>query len=143
MRLTSHDARNITSACVLLAIAATLVAWGAIPWGAFQFDDFRNVISDPATIDSAVLLERLQYGLRPLTRLSYFADAQVYGMHAAGFLSTNRLLHVVSALLVFVLARRRLDDSGALVAALLFAVQPANAEVVAYISGRSTGLSLR
>lgn len=111
-----------------------------MPWGTFQFDDFRNVVRDPATTDFAALLERLPHGLRPLTRLSYFLDAQLYGMHPPGFLSTNLLLHAITVLLVFALARRRLDDTAALAAALLFAVQPANAEVVAYVSGRSTGL---
>ncbi|HKS54701.1 MAG TPA: tetratricopeptide repeat protein [Steroidobacteraceae bacterium] len=95
---------------------------------------------DPATTDLGVLLERLPHGLRPLTRLSYFLDARLYGMQPAGFLSTNLLLHAITVLLVFALARRRLDNFAALAAALLFAVQPANAEVVAYISGRSTGL---
>jgi hypothetical protein len=132
--------RSATARCALIAIAVTAIAWGAVPWGAFQFDDFRNVVRDPATTDVAVLLERLPHGLRPLTRLSYFLDARLYGMQPAGFLSTNLLLHSITVLLVFALARRRLDNVAALAAALLFAVQPANAEVVAYVSGRSTGL---
>lgn len=125
---------------VLLALAVTALAWGTVPWGTFQFDDFRNVLLDPATTDFAVLVERLPHGLRPLTRVSYFVDAKLYGVRAAGFLSTNLLLHAITVLLVFALARRRLSDTAALIAALIFAVQPANAEVVAYISGRSTGL---
>jgi hypothetical protein len=125
---------------VLLAIAVVALAWGAVPWGTFQFDDFRNVVRDPATTDAVVLLERLQHGLRPLTRLSYFLDARLYGGQAAGFLSTNLLLHTITVLLVFALARRRVSAEAALIAAMLFAIQPANAEVVAYISGRSTGL---
>jgi hypothetical protein len=125
---------------ILLALAVTAIAWGAVPWGTFQFDDFRNVVQDPATTDVAALAERLPHGLRPLTRLSYFLDAQLYGMRPAGFLSTNLLLHAITVMLVFALARRRLGDAAALAAALVFAVQPANAEVVAYVSGRSTGL---
>lgn len=136
----SHNDTFATSTCVALAIALTGLAWGAVPWGMFQFDDFRNVVLDPANTDTAVLLERLAHGLRPLTRLSYFLDTRLYGVQAAGFLSTNLLLHAVTVLLVFALARRRLGNPAALVAALVFAVQPANAEVVAYISGRSTGL---
>ena len=136
----SHLEGPATVACVLVAIAVTAVAWGAVPWGTFQFDDFRNVVQDPATTDAVVLVERLLHGLRPLTRLSYFLDAQLYGLNAAGFLSTNLFLHAITVLLVFALARRRLGNTGALVAALVFAVQPANAEVVAYVSGRSTGL---
>lgn len=60
-------------------------------------------------------------------------------MQAAGSLSTNLHLHAITVVLVFALARRRLDNAAALVAALVFAVQPANAEIVAYVSGRSTG----
>jgi hypothetical protein len=106
---------------VLLALAVTAIAWGAVPWGTFQFDDFRNVVRDPATTEFAALAERLPHGLRPLTRLSYFLDAQIYGMRAAGFLSTNLLLHAITVMLVFALARRRLGDAGALAAALVFA----------------------
>jgi tetratricopeptide (TPR) repeat protein len=126
---------------VLVAIACvTLVAWGGALWGAFQFDDFGNVVRDAATTDATALAERLTHGLRPLTRLSYFADAQLFGMQAAGFLATNLVLHLATVVLVFAVARRRLDVAGACIAALVFALQPANGEVVAYVSGRSTGL---
>ena len=73
-----EDERYATFVCLLLAIVVTAIAWGAVPWGTFQFDDFRNIVRDPATTDAAALLERLPHGLRPLTRLSYFLDAQLY-----------------------------------------------------------------
>lgn len=111
-----------------------------MPWGAFQFDDFGNVVRDPATSEFAALVARLGRGVRPLTRLSYFLDAQLFGLEAAGFLATNLALHVATSLLVFALAQRRIGDAAALWAALFFALQPAHAEVVAYVSGRSTGL---
>jgi len=41
---------------------------------------------------------------------------------------------------VFALARRRLDALGAFLAAAVFSLQPANVEVVGWVSGRSTGL---
>ncbi len=133
-------ARPITSFTLPALMLLTAVTWALVPWGAFQFDDFLNVVRDPATTDATALLDRLQHGLRPLTRLSYFVDAQIYGMRAAGFLATNLLLHLVTTALVFALARQRLDRLPAFLAALFFALQPANAEVVAYVSGRSTGL---
>jgi tetratricopeptide (TPR) repeat protein len=133
-------AERRTQLLLLAVVGLTLIAWGGVPWGTFQFDDFTNVVRDPATTDLAALLERLPHGLRPLTRLSYAADAHVFGMHAAGFLTTNLLLHLVTVLLVYALARRRVSAVGACVAAAVFSVQPANAEVVAYVSGRSTGL---
>jgi hypothetical protein len=124
----------------LLLVAVSGIAWGGVPSGVFQFDDFANVVRDPATSDSAALLARLGVGVRPLTRLSYFLDAQLHGLAAGGFLATNLALHVATTLLVFALARRRMGDVAALCAALIFTLQPAHAEVVAYVSGRSTGL---
>jgi hypothetical protein len=124
----------------LAIVALTLIAWGGVPWGVFQFDDFQNVVRDAATTDPAALAERLLHGLRPLTRLSYFFDAHLFGMQAAGFLTMNLALHIVCTLFVFELARGRIGDTAALCAALCFSLQPANAEVVAYVSGRSTGL---
>lgn len=118
----------------------TALAWGGALWGAFQFDDLHHVVHDPATTDASALVDRLAHGLRPLTRLSYFADAHVVGMHAWGFLLTNLLLHITAALLVFALARHRVGIAAATFAALVFALQPAHGEVVAYVSGRSTGL---
>lgn len=111
-----------------------------MPGGTFQFDDFGNVVRDPATSELGALAERLTHGVRPLTRLSYFLDAQLFGLEAAGFLAANLALHVAASLLVLALARRRIGDAAALWAALLFTLQPAHAEVVAYVSGRSTGL---
>jgi hypothetical protein len=121
-------------------IAITVLAWGGALAGTFQFDDIGNVVHDPATLDTAALVDRLGHGLRPLTRLTYFADAHLFGMRAWAFLATNLLLHVASTCLVFTLARRRLGLAIATVAALVFALQPAHGEVIAYVSGRSTGL---
>lgn len=127
----------------LVCAAAILIAalpWAAVPWGSFQFDDFNNVVRDPATTDLAVLVEHFFDRLRPLTRLSYFLDARVFGLEPAGFLATNLFLHLVTVGLVFSLAGRRYAAGAAAIAALVFSLQPANAEVVAYVSGRSTGL---
>ena len=133
-------ARPAASFALPALILFTALSWALVPWGTFQFDDFLNVVRDPATTDATALIERLHHGLRPLTRLSYFIDAQLFGMQAAGFLTTNLFLHIATTALVFALARRRVETLPAFLAALFFALQPANAEVVAYVSGRSTGL---
>jgi protein O-mannosyl-transferase len=125
-----------TAFLVLLAA----LPWVAVPWGSFQFDDFGNLVRDPATADIAVFAEHFFDRLRPLTRLSYILDAHLFGVEPAGFLTINLLLHLVTTALVFALARRRAGLAAACVAALVFSLQPANAEVVAYVSGRSTGL---
>ena len=123
-------------------IVVALAAWAPALDGGFRYDDYGNVVHDAATRDGSVLLERLPRGVRPLTRLSYFADHAAWGMSPKGFLATNLALHLVASTLLFALARRRLGSvaAGALAGAL-FAAQPAHDVVVAYVSGRSAGLS--
>ena len=116
--------------------------WGVSLGGDFRFDDWPNIVHDPATAQAGAFLDRLGWGLRPLLRATYFMDHALWGMNATGFLLTNLLLHAFAVLSVFHLAARRLDSQGAaLVAALVFALQPANTEAVAYLSGRSVLLS--
>ena len=125
----------------LVVIAVTAAVWGPVVAGQFQYDDLGNIVNDPATSDLGALVARLATGIRPLTRASYFLDAALFGMVPAAFLATNLLLHLITVLLVHALAFARLGDArAAFVAALVFALQPAHAETVAYASGRSTGL---
>lgn len=123
---------------VLLA-ALTLAAWGRVPSGAFQFDDFESIVREPATRD----LSRMS-AWRPLLRLSYRLDFALWGMDPRGFLATNLALHLAAVLGVYALLRRIREPADDAIAPFLvaatFSLQPANAEVVAYVSGRSTGL---
>lgn len=121
----------------MLLIALTLAAWGRVPFGTFHFDDFASVVREPATADLAEMT-----AWRPLLRLSYRLDHALWGMDARGFLATNLAMHLATVLGVYALARRFFEDEVTpLLAAAIFCVQPANAEVVAYVSGRSTGLA--
>ncbi len=123
-------------------VLVTLLAWAPGLSGQFHFDDLPNIVLDPATADSARLMDRLANGFRPLLRLSYALDHALWGFAATGFLATNLLVHLGTVLLVWALARRRLEGSfAAVAAACVFAVQPAHAAVVAWSSGRATGLA--
>ncbi len=125
-----------------ILLVATLAVWSGVPGGQFQADDFRSIVRDPSTLDPVALGERLGSGLRPLLRLSYFANGYLFGLVPAPFLVTNLILHLTTTLGVYFLARHRLPGQrGALLAAACFAVQPAASETVAYVTGRSTGLS--
>jgi hypothetical protein len=135
----SCGGRSVWAVGTAVVLIAAL-PWLAVPWGSFQFDDFGNLVRDPATTDVGLVVAQFFERLRPLTRLSYTLDAGLFGLRPAGFLATNLLLHLVTVALVFALARRRVGTEVAVVAALVFSLQPANAEVIAYVSGRSTGL---
>lgn len=126
----------------MLLLVVLAAVWGTALGGGFRFDDFPNIVHDPATAQAGAFLERLGWGLRPLLRATYFMDHALWGMEARGFLLTNLVLHAGAVLAVFHLAARRLgNQNAALVAALVFALQPANAEAVVYLSGRSVLLS--
>ena len=111
----------------------------------FQFDDWADVVGNPAAT-AATFLDRLPLTVRPLLKASYALQDWLHGSWAAGFHAVNVLLHAAATMLVLVLARRMLrlmggDASLALVVAGLWAVHPAMAETVTYVSGRSAGLS--
>ena len=112
-------------------LALSLAAWHGVPGGTFQFDDLGAVLSAPAGLAGRI---------RPLLALTFQADLALHGPRPAGFLAENLVLHCLSVLLVHALARRVLSPLGAFLAAATFALQPSHAEVVAYVSGRSTGL---
>jgi protein O-mannosyl-transferase len=112
-------------------LGLTFVAWRGVVGGTFQFDDFDSVLVEPAGT---------AWRIRPLLALTWGWDRAVHGLHAADFLAENLVLHCLTVLVVFALFQRVLPGLGAFLAGAVFALQPAHAEVVAYVSGRSTGL---
>jgi 4-amino-4-deoxy-L-arabinose transferase-like glycosyltransferase len=88
-------------------------------------------------------------GIRPLLKLSYALNMTM-DARPTGFRAVNILIHALSATLVWSLLRTRgiraglaeVDaSSAALIAALVFALHPAQTEAVTYISGRSSALA--
>ena len=161
---------------VLLIIIVTALAFAEAPLGEFvSWDDNRNFIGNEAYLGlSLEHLERMftvPFGghYQPLTWLSFALESrlwdalaadesQVQSMRAAGYHFTNLVLHVVTAVIFFFVARRliaRATESnasvrvayggavavGALVAALFFAVHPLRVESVAWATERRDVLS--
>jgi hypothetical protein len=123
-------------------VVVTLAAWARVPSGTFQYDDHDSVVTSPAPPTPASWARAWRSGFRPLLTTSYLLDRRLLGPGPSGFLVTNLLIHLGCALLVLALARRRsLPAVGAAAAALAFALQPADAEAVAYVSGRSSSLA--
>ncbi len=137
---------SVGSALLALALAV-LVAYANALAGAFQFDDY-NVIVQQGAVHSLQALWQSMPGIRPLLKLSYAVNWAL-DERALSFLVVNLAVHGANTLLVFQLLRRlspRLgvepDAAGrvALIAALIFALHPAQTEAVTYISGRSVSL---
>ncbi|HYT48441.1 MAG TPA: glycosyltransferase family 39 protein [Burkholderiales bacterium] len=121
-----------------LAVAA-LAAAAYLPSlaGVFHFDDY-NVIVNYLTVHSwQALFERAGDGVRPLLKASYTLNWTL----GFGFSFLNILIHAVNAVLLYLVGKDLFkNQSAALVAALLFALHPAQTEAVTYISGRSSSL---
>jgi hypothetical protein len=77
--------------------------------------------------------------LRPFAALSFMIDARVWGGWAPGHRLTNLVLHLIATAGVVRLAWRYSEGqrNAALIAGLGFAVHPAHAETVAWITGRA------
>lgn len=142
----AHDRRGVVLPG-LVAVAA-LLAYAAAPGTAFQYDDFRVVVIE-RDVHSWSAWWTSMPGMRPLTKASYVAN-WVASPAPAGFAIAGVAMHIASSLLVLALARRWIPALAprvprpafaALVAALAFALHPAQTEAVVYIAGRSTALS--
>lgn len=74
---------------------------------------------------------------RPITTLSFAIDSAIWGSEPLGFHLMNVLLHLGVCLTLFSMLSKVASPTSALAATLLFAVHPANAEPVAYVSARA------
>jgi len=113
------------------------------------FDDVGYVLLNPH-VQSGITLRGITWALtsfhasnwHPLTWLSHMTDCAAYGLDPAGHHFNNVLLHVGSALLLFLLLREATASlSRSFLVAMLFVVHPLHVESVAWIAERKDVLS--
>ena len=73
---------------------------------------------------------------RPVLSISFALDFSLWGLNAFGFHLTSALLHAINAVLFYFLAEKFQNRSSALLAALLFALHPIQAQAVNLITSR-------
>ncbi|MDH4191128.1 MAG: hypothetical protein OEW21_13110 [Betaproteobacteria bacterium] len=131
------------------ALAAAIVYLPSFG-GVFQFDDYRVIADYPVVHSWAGWWSGLGQGVRPLLKASYTLNWTL-GAGEFGFHLVNIALHALNTALLVLIGRaicarcvgapRAAGCDGAVfIAALLFALHPAQTEAVTYISGRSVSL---
>ncbi|NQD36182.1 hypothetical protein HPT27_04035 [Permianibacter sp. IMCC34836] len=127
---------------LLLTAAAYLNSFA----GSWQFDDFAVLLRDPRVQSLAAWWQSLPH-IRPLFKLSVALNHQLGGSLLL-FHLLNLLLHLINTVLVYALCRRLLRNFlnaealtlSTIFITLIFALHPAQTEVVTYLSGRSVAL---
>ncbi|MBI9087152.1 MAG: tetratricopeptide repeat protein [Desulfobacterales bacterium] len=130
---------------IILLVGVTLAVYAPVMDGNFVWDDDQYV-QDNANLRSTSGLVRIwtdpssnpQY--YPLVFTSFWLEYRLWGSQPLGFHLTNVLLHVVNAILVWVVLSR-LNVPGARIAAFIFALHPVHVESVAWITERKNVLS--
>ena len=135
--------RQLRSRCAepILLLTAVVAVYISALGGVFQFDDYLVIVNNSAVHGWAAWFASMP-GIRPLLKLSYTAN-WTSELGLAGFHLFNLACHAANALMALALFRRWPGAAGngaALVAALIFALHPAQTEAVTYISGRSVSL---
>jgi len=138
-----HPAQQLSAGWIVFV--ATVAVYAAAIGASFQFDDWNVIVANPMVQSWSAFWSGMP-GIRPLLKVTYTAS-WTSGFGVAGFRAFNIALHAGNALLVLALVRRLAPSLqfahpsvAALVAALIFALHPAQTEAVTYISGRSSAL---
>ena len=145
----TRNRRLVLGICLGLAAMTWLVFGQTLHFQFVNFDDGAYVFKNPQ-VARGLTSEGIAWAFthvhaanwHPLTWLSHMLDCQFYGLDAGWHHFTNVLLHMATALLLFLLLRRM---TGALwrsaFVAAVFAIHPLRAESVAWVAERKDVLS--
>lgn len=121
----------------LLVFAAVVLVYANTLGHALVFDDVTLILQNPQVKNQEWLQMVGRGGYRPVRTLTYAVNYRLGGEDPFGYHLFNVLLHGANALLVLLVAwtwsRSRILS---VVAALAFALHPAQTAAVAYVSGR-------
>jgi len=138
---------------ILLCATLLLILTAAAYWNSFDvplvFDDLLTIQANSG-VQFGDNLQLSLWTTRPILYLTFAINHSLHGQRVFGYHAVNFALHVLNAVLVFLIALqifRRFESTEnsartyALLAAAFFAVHPLQTEAVTYISSRSELLS--
>lgn len=135
--------------CLLLGLATIALYSSVARFPFINYDDPDYVITNQH-VRSGVNWGTMAWAFtateeanwHPLTWLSHALDCQLYGLDAGGHHITSLVLHILNAILLFLLLSRVTGATGrSAVVAALFALHPFNVESVVWVSERKNVLS--
>jgi protein O-mannosyl-transferase len=130
---------------ILLIIAAVSIAYFPSINGGFVFDDDVHLIENKfikaADGPYKIWSTSESHDYWPITDTTYWIEWRLWKMRPTGYHVTNLILHVIEALLVWLILRQ-LSIPGAFLAALIFALHPVNVESVAWIASRKNLMAM-
>jgi tetratricopeptide (TPR) repeat protein len=137
---------------ILTIILATIIAYANSLNNQFIWDDEDWILRNATVKDwrqwpilfTQNSIEGARKGsnfYRPLQAISHGIDYLLWQYNLPYHHITNILLHVTTAMLLFLLLKNILSQDIAFLSALFFAIHPVQTEAVTYISGRADPLS--
>ncbi|NOZ86791.1 MAG: tetratricopeptide repeat protein [Deltaproteobacteria bacterium] len=137
------DRAKIITTCAFLLILVVSVWLGALQVP-FVYDDFVHIVDRPGNLGIAQALRGGYQETRPLFNIVVWGIKVLFGNSLYAFHGLSLLLHSISTILVFLLARRLMPETGfsaPLLVAALFGLHPVQSESVCYINSLSGLLS--
>lgn len=121
--------------CIILLVVAIVLTYGHtldVPW---YYDDFHNIVDNPAL--RKINFEQFWHS-RGLVNITFSLNYAIHGLNLPGYHLVNILFHLLTSLFVFLVAKRIFKDSPwwACCVALLFALHPLQTQAVTYVVQR-------
>lgn len=165
IRVTHHLNHSRLPLLMLVVTLLCLLAYSRGLFGSFVFDDFGNVVDNPAmralngtSLRWLALAVSSHSGVlrRPISMLSFGLDYSMFGYSPLAFKLTNLVIHLLNGALVYALGRRLVEhlmppnsvaasrtrqEYLALFAATLWLLHPLNVSGVVYVVQRMNELT--
>jgi protein O-mannosyl-transferase len=129
----------------IITVLTVVAYWPVIKFDFINFDDPYLVQRNPLLLrglSTQVLFSSFAGWIHPLTNLTYWVDAHLYGISPGGFHETNLLFHLLATCgLFFWIENLTGSRFQAGVLAMLFAWHPTHVEAVAWVAERNSVVS--
>ncbi|MEE8574462.1 MAG: hypothetical protein V3T30_03525 [Thermodesulfobacteriota bacterium] len=137
--------RSFHLIAVAVVLLSVLIVYSNTFHASFHFDDFLQVVENPAAKEPARALETLAKRTRPLTVISFALNHAIGGAGVEGYHAVNITIHMLNSILVYFIlfltfTGLKFEASWSkrisVFSALLFAVHPVQIQSVTYIIQR-------